>query len=326
MRKLLFLLLFAGLPVEASENPEARTLYEKAYASFQTRTREGLSESRVLFQEAVALDPRFAEAHAGVADASCLLALYGYEAPLQVMPGAREAALEALRLYPNLAKAHASLGLVRYLYEWSFEEAEASFKKAVALDPAYPSAHHWLAMMLMATGRYEESLEHIDRAIALEPESALYDVKRGTILMAEGRLDEAEAHLRSVLERRRPESPLARRELGLLELVRGRPETTLLHLDSSEPAYALVLGRLGRKSEAREMLEALRDLESLSYVSPVDFALVYLGLGEKDRALDELERAFERRDAALVYLRTQPGLAPLRSEARFQDILKRMGI
>jgi len=325
LKNLLLALLLAGIPLEPPENPEARALYEDALASFQTRTREGLTESRVLFQEAVTLDPRFAEAHAGVADASCLLALYGYEAPSRVMPGAREAAMEAIRLEPSLAKAHASLGLVRYLYEWSFDEAEASFEKAIALDSAYPSAHHWFAMMLMARGRYEESLARIDEAIALEPESALYDVKRGTILMAQGRLDEAEAHLRAVLERR-PGSPLARRELGLLELVRGRPEAARVHLDSSEPAYALVLGRLGRKSEAQAMLEALRDVSASSYVSPIDFAVIYAGLGETEAALDEVGRAFEARDAALVYLRTQPGLASLRSEAGFQDILKRMGI
>jgi tetratricopeptide (TPR) repeat protein len=324
MRKLLLVLLLAGFPVQGSENPEARSLYEKGLASFQTRTREGLVESRLLFQEAVALDPGFADAHAGVADASCLVALYGYEAPSRVMPGAREAAVEAIRLEPSLAKAHASLGLVRYLYEWSFAEAEASFEKAIALDPAYPPAHHRFAMMLMATGRYEESLEQIEKAIALEPESALYDVKRGTILMAAGKLDEAETHLRAVLDRR-PQSPLARRELGLLELLRDRPQAASSLLDSSEPAYALVLGRLGRTSEARSMLTALRQVESSGFVSPVDYALIHLGLEEKEAALDELDRAFEMRDAALVYLRTQPALAPLRSEPRFQDILKRMG-
>jgi tetratricopeptide (TPR) repeat protein len=179
-------------------------------------------------------------------------------------------------------------------------------------------------MMLMATGRYEESLEQIEKAIALEPESALYDVKRGTILMAAGKLDEAETHLRAVLDRR-PESPLARRELGLLELLRDRPQAASSLLDSSEPAYALVLGRLGRTSEARSMLTALRQVESSGFVSPVDYALIHLGLEEKEAALDELDRAFEMRDAALVYLRTQPALAPLRSEPRFQDILKRMG-
>jgi tetratricopeptide (TPR) repeat protein len=321
---MLLALLLAGVPAQA-DNPESRALYERALSSWMTRTREGLSESRVLFQEAAALDPSFAEAHAGVADASCLLALYGYEAPSTVMPGARESAMEALRLDPELAKAHASLGLVRYLYEWSFADAEASFEKAIALDSAYPSAHHWFAMMLMATGRYDESLAQIERAMDLAPESALYDVKRGTILMAAGKLDEADAHLRSVLERR-PGSPLARRELGLLELVRGRLQEARQYLDASEPAYALVLGRLGRKSEARAMLEALRDVASSAYVSPIDFALVHVGLGETEAALDELDRAFEEKDAALVYLRTQPGLAPLRSEPRFQDLLKRMGL
>src|SRR5574342_759891 len=95
----LLLLFVLGIhPVEGTENPEAQALYEKALASFQTRTRDGLTESRALFQEAVALDPGFAAAHAGVADASCLLALYGYEAPSRVMPGARDSATEAIRL------------------------------------------------------------------------------------------------------------------------------------------------------------------------------------------------------------------------------------
>jgi tetratricopeptide (TPR) repeat protein len=322
--------LFLWLPLIGSllaerASPEARALYEKALASMETRTREGLSGARDLFREAVALDPGFAEASAGAADASCLLALYGYEAPATVMPEAQKWALEALRLEPDLARAHASLGLVRYLYEWRFSEAENSFEKAIELDPAYPSAHHWYAMMLMATRRFDESLERIDRARALDPDSALYDVKRGTILMAAGRLDEAEAHLRRVLDRR-PSSSLERREVGFLALVRGRADEAASYLDSSEPAYALALGRLGRKGEAREMLSALRDLQSAGYVSPLDFATVYGGLGEIDAALGEVERAFEERDASLVYLRTQPGLAPLRSEPRFQDVLKRLGI
>jgi tetratricopeptide (TPR) repeat protein len=325
MRKAVLALLLAGPSIEANEKQEARALYDRGLESWTSRTRVGLSEARLLFQEAASLDPEFALARAGEADASCLLALYGYEAPSKVMPGAREAALEAIRLDPDLAQAHASLGLVRYLYEWSFDEAERSFEKAIALDPGYPSAHHWYAMMLMARGRYDESLERIERARALDPESALYDVKRGTILMAAGRLDEAEAHLRAVLERR-PGSPLARRELGLLSLVRGRPEKAALLLDSSEPAYALALGRSGRLHEARSMLAALRDVASSAYVSPIDFAVIHVGLGETAEALDEIDRAFERRDAALVYLGTLPGLAPLRSEARFRDVLKRMGI
>jgi tetratricopeptide (TPR) repeat protein len=317
--------LLSVLFAVATENPEARALYEKALSSWMTRTKEGLSESRVLFQEAAEVDPEFAEAHAGIADASCLLALYGYQAPASVMPQARDAAMTALRLDPSLAKAHASLGLVRYLYEWSFAEAEASFQKAIALDPTYPSARHWFAMMLMAARRYDESLVQIERAIALEPESALYDVKRGTILMASGKLDEAEAHLLSVLERR-PEAPLARRELGLLELARGRLEEASHYLDAAEPTYAIVLGRLGRKREARAMLEALRDIDSGEYVSPVDFALVRVGLGETEAALDDLERAFQEKDASLVYLRSQPGFASIRSEPRFQDLLKRIGL
>jgi tetratricopeptide (TPR) repeat protein len=325
MGKLPLVLLLAGALSEGADNPEARAVYERALTALETRTREGLSEARLLFEQATALDPSFAEARAGAADASCLLALYGYEASSRVMPRAREAAAEALRIDPELARAHASLGLVRYLYDWSFSEAEQSFEKAFELDPEYPPAHHWYAMMLMASGRYEESLERVEKAIALDPGSALYDVKRGTVLMAAGRLDEAEAHLRAVLERR-PGSSLARRELGLLELSRGRPESALPLLDPSEPARGLALARLGRGSEVASMLASLSDLRSTDYVSPIDFALLYAGIGDKEAALGELERAFEERDAALVYLRTQPGLAPLRSEPRFQEILKRIGI
>jgi hypothetical protein len=114
--------------------------------------------------------------------------------------------------------------------------------------------------------------------------------------------------------------------MGFLELIRGRAEGAARYLDTSEPAYALVLGRLGRKSEARQMLATMRDIEASGYVSPLDFAIVYAGLEELEAALDEVERAFEAKDASLVYLRTQPGLAPLRSEPRFQEILNRMGI
>jgi tetratricopeptide (TPR) repeat protein len=261
------------------EIPEARAVYDEAIALWTTRTEEGLSKSLDLFEKAARIDPGFARAHAGIASASCLLALYGYRAPSAVMPRGRDAALQALRLDDSLAEAHASLGLVRYLYEWSFEEAERSFARAVALDPGYSSAHHWYAMMLMATRRFDESLVQIDRAIALEPGSPLYRAKRETIERAAGRLDEAETHS---------------------------------SLDDEE--------------KAREKLASLEREESKRYVSPVDLALLYAELGEKDKALDALERAFEVRDAALVYLRSEPGFSSLRSEPRFRLLLEKMGL
>jgi tetratricopeptide (TPR) repeat protein len=270
MRFVLGILLLAG-----GEDAQARALYEKALAAFETRTREGLFQARDLFQEAAGIDPVFADAHAGFADASCLLALYGFEAPLAVMPRAREAALEAIRLEPRLAKAHASLGLVRYLFEWRFDVAEASFRKAIELDPKYASAHHWYAMMLMVRGRFDESLQQIDEARALDPDFVLYQQKRQTILIAAGRL----------------------------------------------PAEEEANG-----SEIRSKLAALTREKATKYVSPLDLAALHARLGEADAALFEIERAFELRDASLVYLRSQPELASLRSEPRFQAILERMGI
>jgi serine/threonine-protein kinase len=317
MRILLAVVLLAA-PAHAEELPEARALYERAMASFQTRTEDGLRESLRLFDEAAALDPEYASAHAGVADASCLLALYGFAAPKEVMPRARASATDAIRLDDGLAEAHAALGLVRYLYDWDFAAAERSFEKALALDPDYATARHWYAMMLMASGRYDESLLQIERAIALDESSALYDVKRGTILMAAGNLDEAERHLRGAAARH-PNPSLAERELGRLELLRGRPEEALLHLDSDEVTRGLVLGLLGREREAREILLGLEEAEG--YVSPIDIALVRVGLDENEKALDALERAVEGRDSGLVYVRTEPGFESLRSEPRFRKIL-----
>jgi tetratricopeptide (TPR) repeat protein len=270
MRILLGLLLLAG-----GQDAQARALYEKALTAFETRTREGLSSARSLFQRASEIDPHFADAHAGLADATCLLALYGYEAPLEVMPRAREAALESIRLAPGLARAHASLGLVRYLFEWRFDEAEESFRRAIELDPSYPSVRHWYAMLLMVRGRFDESLQQIDEARALDPDSALYPEKRRTILAAAGRLSE------------------------------------------KDPAS---------DSHLRSQLTALEQEAASRYVSPLDLAVLHARLGEKEAALSAIERAFELRDASLVYLRSQPELASLRSEPRFQAILKRMGI
>jgi tetratricopeptide (TPR) repeat protein len=275
MLPLLLALLMGARP----EIPEARAVYDEALAHWTTRTEDGLSKSLELFAKAARIDPKFARAHAGIASASCLLALYGHRAPSEVMPPARDAALEAIRLDDSLAEAHASLGLVRYLYEWNFGEAEKSFERALALGPGYSSAHHWYAMLLMATRRFDESLEQIDRAIALDPESPLYQEKRETILRAAGRLDEVEAP-----------SPL----------------------DDGD--------------KTREKLESLKREESTRYVSPIDLALLYAELGEKDKALDELERAYEVRDSALVYLRSEPGLSSLRSEPRFRRLLEKMGL
>jgi tetratricopeptide (TPR) repeat protein len=339
MNPVLFGALVLGLGALGGESTEARRAYESGLASFATRTESGLSDGLRLFESAASLDPTFAAAHAGIADASCLLALYGYRAPSEVMPRAGKAATEAIRLDPSLAKAHAPLGLERYLYEWKFEDARSSFERASALDPDYAPAHHWYAMMLMATGHGPESLREIDRALALEPSSVLYQVKRGTILMASGKLDEAQAHLQGVAERF-PRSPLPERELGLLELARGRPDEALPRLeravelsegaDRIEATYGLVLGLTGNKEKARTMLAALRRSESSSagngYVSPIAYALLHVGLGEPDRALDELERAFALRDSALVYIRTQPGLASLRGERRFEKLVQRMGL
>ncbi|HXV63425.1 MAG TPA: tetratricopeptide repeat protein, partial [Vicinamibacteria bacterium] len=313
------ILLTLSLLLASEEIPSAALdACNRARALWETRTQAGLEESLELFEQAARIAPELAAAHAGIADAASLLALYGYAPASVALPKARAAAERAIALDPTLGTAHASLGLARYLGEWDWRSAEDSFRRAIALEPDYAPGHHWFAMMLMVTARYEEALGEIEKAIALEPDSALYQTKRGTILLAAGRVEDAEKHLRQVVSRF-PDFSMARRELGRIEIQNGHLEQALEYLDSREPDRGLALARLGRDREARSVLATLGR-------SPVDAAVVHAGLGEVEEALEELESAFVARDPSLVYFRTRTGLSLLRSEPRFREIETRMGL
>ena len=338
MKNILVILAVSAPALALGQEPstEARALYERAAERFRDRSAAGLGESLELFHRAAELDPGLSRAHAGEADAACLLALYGHRAPLEVMPRARKAAEAALALDPELAEAHAALGLTRYLHDWDWEAAESSFERAVAHDPSYSEVRHWYAMMLMATGRYDAAVEQIDAAIRIAPERALYAVKRGTILIAASRYDEAEAQLAGAVERH-PDYQTAHRELGRLALARGQDALALEALEraaalpggrsaTTQSTLALSLGRLGETERARAIQRDLEDRARSGYLSRVSLAVARLGAGDREGALEALDEAVEARDAALVYIGVQPALAGLRSEPRFVALVERLGL
>ncbi len=309
--------------------------FEDAAALFEQRTPGALTESFDLFEDIVEREPDNALAHAGVASSGCLLALYSVVEPGQVLPRARQAAEEALRLDPTLSEAHSALGLVDYLYAWDWQSAEARFRTALDLDPASATAWHWYGMLLTALGRTEEAVAALDRAAELAPESRIIQAKRGTVLTAAGRYEEAQAQLAHAAEKF-PTLALPHRELGFLYLELERYEDAVAAFERAAElaggaskstgglgyAYAVV----GEEERARKVLDVFLERSRSGFVPPMYLALMYAGLGETDEAFRWLERAHEMHDPGLVYLAIKPGFESLRTDPRFVELAERIGL
>jgi len=321
---------------------EAQRHYVEGRRLLDSRRSEAMLQSIGELEAAVAADPEHVLAWAGLAEASALAALYSLAEPGTTLPRAREAAERALALDESLPQAHAVLGLVRYLYDWEFDAAEESFRRALDLGADYAPAAHWYAMMLAATARYDEALQRIDQALGADPDSPLLVTKRATLLTAAGRFAAAEAHLEGA-RARFPDYSLVEREWGFLELRRHaagegarRLEEALAHFrraaelsggaSKADAGLAYVYGRLGRQREAEEILAALDVDAASSFVAPTVLALAHLGLGDRAQALTLLERAEEVHDPGLVYLCIKPGLESLYGEPRFRALAARIGL
>jgi tetratricopeptide (TPR) repeat protein len=290
------------------------------------------------FQAAMTEDPKYAQAYAGSADAYALLgSIPNAKMPREsAMPKAKEMALVALKLDGSLADAHTSLAFVEMHYEWKFQEAEQEFKRAIELDPNYSIAHHWYAFDLAAMGRMDEAVTEVKRARQTDPLSAIINTDVAEILYWARRYDEALqqalatvdldpnfAHAHRVLER-----IYDQKQMFPEAIAEGQRAVALANDDTwMQLELASTYALAGKKAEAQACAKRAANL-SPGGVLPDNggTAEIYLALGQIDRALDTLERAYRSRDGGLILLETDPSFDNLKSNPRFRQLAQRIGL
>jgi eukaryotic-like serine/threonine-protein kinase len=313
---------------------QAHDLYLQGRFQWNRRTYESMPQAVRYFERAVARDSGYAEAHGAVAEAYALLPIYGVSNAAYAYPRARAAALRALALDSTLGNAHATLGVVREMYAYDWAGAERELRRAVALAPAYATGHQWYAEYLSAVGRDAEARREAERAVALDPLSPIIRVDQALALARGGHLDEAIAVLQRVVEAN-PDFLAARNQLGWVFLCAGRLPEAVAQLEaavrmsnrrSGAGRLAFAYGRLGRPDSALVLTRVLVERYRRESVFPYSVAIAYAGVGDRERALEWLTRAVDEHDPNIpLYLRIDPLLDSLRSDARFQRLLRRVG-
>jgi TolB-like protein/DNA-binding winged helix-turn-helix (wHTH) protein/tetratricopeptide (TPR) repeat protein len=315
-----------------TDNLEIYTTYWKGrYHLLDKRTWDGTLKAKEYFEQAIRRDPRYAPALTGLADCYSLFGTYNLLPPREAFSKARTLALEALAIDDSLAEAHTSLASIKAFYDWDPAAAEAGFKRAIALNPAYALAHQWFAEYLSTMGRHDEALLEIRRAQEVDPLSPIVNSIAGLTLYFARQYDRAVEQCRRTVEMD-PSFSIASFFLGYAyeqkrmyaEAIRAFEKG--IALSSTGKAY---LGRAyalaGRRAESAKILDELQAASRESYVSPIDFALIYTALGERDQAFLWLERAYQDRSNYLRYLKVDPRYDSLRSDPRFSALLNRLG-
>jgi tetratricopeptide (TPR) repeat protein len=318
-------------PSLSPQSSEAYDLYLRGRFFWNQRTVEGLHRALEYFQQSISKDPNNARAYAGVADANTLLTSYSGAPPTEFMPKARTAALKALELDESLSEAHTSLALIVENYDWDWQTAEKEYRRAIELNPNNATAHHWYAEYLTWLGRFDEALRESERARQLDPLSLVIAVDNGQIFYYSRQYDAALAKFRTVREVDRNFRP------GLMAAAyeqKGMFADALAELrtwpgsESDSPYYWSMLSYLyGRTGDTVQARRALAELEKMNRLRPIDPAIVswaYLGMGDKDRALSWLERAYAQHSNAMTSLKVEPRYDALRSDPRFQNLMRRV--
>jgi serine/threonine-protein kinase len=323
----------SGSAQRRAADPEAYDLYLKGRYFWNKRSEDGIQKSIAFFEQAIARDPGFALAYAGLADSYDLLAFYGTRPPKEIVPRARDAAIRALELDPAIAEAQASLADALYQFDWDFPAAEDKFRKAIALNGNYATGHQWYSNFLSVSKRFNQSFEEIELAHRLDPLNLVIETDVGLSLYWAGQYDRAITQLRQTLELE-PNFFVTHFYLGfalarkdLLESAIAEAQTAMrLEPDDPNPImlYGYACARAGRKAQAYRALDDLRALSAKRFVSAFTVACVYVGLDDKAKVFEWLEKAYEERSGRLVYLGIERAFDPFRSDPRFQDLLRRI--
>jgi len=323
-----------------TKNTRAYQLYLQGRYFWDQRTEDGIRRSINYFRQAIAEDPDYALAYAGMADCYTRLSAMSMDPAGLMPPLAKASAFRALQLDDSLAEVHASLGFISFSIDWNWNGAEKEFQRAISLDPSYNPARHWYADTLAVMGRLEEALDQVRRAEQSDPLSPITHADLGRILYLNRRYEEAMAADRRALELD-PNFTRARTNLAVIDVQRGAFADAILELEEAQrradahptgmmgrewpELVAYAQGLAGRRDEARRVLKDLTE-RSHHAVKPFDAARACLGLGDRSCALEWLERAYQAHDPSMAYAKADPSLDPVRSEPRFSELLRRMGL
>jgi TolB-like protein/DNA-binding winged helix-turn-helix (wHTH) protein len=317
---------------------ESHQDYLRGRYFWNRRTEAALRQALGYFQRSIAADPDYAPAYSGLADCYSSLgasSVVGGLPPRQAMPEAKAAALRALQIDSTLAEAHNSLASVHLLYDWDLAASEKEFRRALELDPDYTTAHHLYSHTLLALGRTEESLAESERALELEPLHLVVNAHLGWHYYYTRQYGQAVEQYHKTLELD-PAFPQTQRYAAWAYLQRGMHREAIAALQAALRAFGRnpqvegelghALGVAGRRDEALAVLEGLRQLSSTRYVSPYSVALVHAGLGDRDQAFAWLDKAYAERSDYMPYLKLEPMLDSLRSDSRFDALVRRVGL
>ena len=323
-----------------TEDVEAYRLYLKGRYHWNKRTGEDIRTSARYFEQAIAEDPTYALAYAGLADCYVVLPVYSDTRARDAYPKALAAAARALELDETLAEAHTSLGALRIDHEWKFAEGERELRRAIDLNPNYATAHHWYAQFLSSMGRHEEALARIRKAEELDPLSLIIDVTVGDTLLHARRYDEAIARLLKAVDTDRNFSAAHSRlgkayeEKGMFAESAAASQTAEV-LNGGDAAQAErkaaslkeAAARGGARGYWNRRLELWQEeAERGGHVSPFDVASAYARLGEDERAVEWLQKSFDEHDPFIVYLKTAPPFDSLRSDPRVAALMRKVGL
>jgi len=321
----------ASLPPSESA---AYELYLKGRFFSNKRTAQGLQQASEYFQQAVAKDPAYAEAYAGLAESYALMGGYTGSPEIEFIPKARAAVQRALELDERLPEAHTALAVIAQNYDWDWATAEKEYRRAIQLNPNYATGHHWYAECLALQGRFGEAFPEIESARQLDPLSLIIATDYGAILYFSRQYDRAIDQFRGVLDME-PNFPRAHMlvwaytQKGLFADALADAEALRLRDDSQPWSWAMIAyasGRAGDQTRAKLALQRLEQLEKHRTLDSLSFAVAYIGVGDNDKALAWLEKAYAEHSSSLTALKVDPTYDPLRSDPRFQELVRRVGL
>lgn len=328
----------AAPAVHGARSIEIYDLYLRGRFHWNKRTAEGMDKAIQLFEQVIGLDPEYAPAHAGLADAWVLRADYGMgpTPPPEIMPRAKAAALRAIELDPTLAEAYTSIGSITGLHEWHWKEAEWYYRRAIELNPGYVTGRHWYGCdYLLVLGRLDEAFREMEIAMRLDPLAPAINESLAYLFVVARRYDEAlekQLELQELdpfyykcytgMGRTYIQQGLYGQAIEMLTKGRALAGDIPFILGALGQAYALD----GREAEARALIAKLEAMGKERYVSTCSIALIHCGLCEKGRALDRLETACQRGELPLTSIGVHPAYDTLRDEPRFAALLKKIGL